>query len=277
MTTISVNIMGGLGNQMFQIATAYAYSKKYNGTLKIKKTKTYSDNRPSYWNSVLSQFSQFLIDDLDITKLNHWCERGATEYTEIPKPLFPGVYLVGYFQSEKYFSDENIKKEIKELFSPQEESLTYIKSKYNNILEVKDRVIVVHARRTDYLKNHHNIMFHGPLNVDYYKEAIKKIYKIVENPIFLLSSDDSTYWSTIFNDIPEFNISNTVILTDENEINTLTLLQQFHYFIIANSTFSWWATWLSSEPRKIIAPSKWFGPWGPQNYKDIYCSNWEII
>jgi hypothetical protein len=277
MATISVNIMGGLGNQMFQLATAYAYSKKYNGILKVNRKKLGGDTRPLYWDSVLKRFTRYLVDNLNVNELNKWHERASTEYIEISPPPNPGVYLDGYFQSEKYFGDENTKKEIKELFSPQEESLAYIKSKFNHLLENKERVIVIHARRTDYLTNQEIIMFHGPLTVYYYKEAIKRMCKIVENPIFLLSSDDSTYWSTIFNDIPEFNNSNTIILTDENEVDTLTLLQQFHYFVIANSTFSWWATWLAEESRKVIAPSKWFGPRGPSYYEDIYLSNWERI
>jgi hypothetical protein len=50
------------------------------------------------------------------------------------------------------------------------------------------------------------------------------------------------------------------------------------HFIIANSTFSWWASWLSisqSESDKIvICPDKWFGPSGSKDYQDIYCKNW---
>jgi hypothetical protein len=99
----------------------------------------------------------------------------------------------------------------------------------------------------------------------------------VKNPIFLLSSDDPTFWLSVISEVPELYNNFIYILNNENEINTLALLQQFHYFIIANSTFSWWASWLSSDVRDIIAPSKWFGPTGPQNYKDIYLSEWELI
>ena len=100
--------------------------------------------------------------------------------------------------------------------------------------------------------------------------------KTVENPIFLLASDDVQYWNDNAAQIPEFNKENMHILDGENEIDTLTLLQQFHYYIIANSTFSWWACWLS-DAKRTIAPAKWFGPWGIKNYQDIYCSNWEKI
>jgi hypothetical protein len=271
---VSVNIMGGLGNQMFQLATAYAYAKKYNGTLQVFRNKRFDDGRPIYWNSVLNKFTPYLVDSLP-NNLSVWSENGATEYSEIPALPENGMYLRGYLQSPKYFSDETTKKELKSLFEPTKESLSYVSEKFADLLANKNNVIVVHARRTDYLKNEHMILFHGPQPPTYYKNAIKNMCSGVTNPIFLLASDDPSYWSTILEEIPEFNEQNMYILNNENEINTLTLLQQFHYFIIANSTFSWWATWLSSEPRKVIAPSHWFGPTGPKNYKDIYCDDWQ--
>ena len=95
--------------------------------------------------------------------------------------------------------------------------------------------------------------------------------EIVSNPIFLLVSDESQYWNEI-----DFNKTEFFILNNEDEINTIGLIQQFKYFIIANSSYSWWGAWLS-DPKMVIAPSKWFGPIGPQNYKDIYIPSWILI
>jgi hypothetical protein len=271
---VSVNIMGGLGNQLFQVASAYAYSKKNNGKLQIVKYKKENDGRPLYWDSVLSKFDKYLVDSVPSTLL-HWREKGATEFCQIPQLPKQGLYLNGYLQSSHYFN--NFKDDIRELLKPSNEILEIINTKYAELMKNKDRVIVVHARRTDYCKNQHMINFHGPLPIDYYKNAIQQMCQTINNPIFLLVGDDYQFWVDMLDKIPEFNKENIYILETENEINTFALLQQFHYFIMSNSTYIWWSVWLAKDAKRVIAPSKWFGPIGPQNYKDIYESSWELM
>lgn len=272
---VSVNIIGGLGNQMFQLAGGYAYSKKYNGVLKILRNKRESDGRPLYWDSILSKFNKYLVDKLP-SELINWNETAATEYSIIPSLSPKGIFLNGYLQSPLYFGDEETQNEIKQLFKPTNDFFDIVYKKYKYLIDNKERIVVVHARRTDYLRDQDTINFHGPLTVEYYKESIKQVSRHISNPIFLLVSDDSSFWISILQDIPELNEFDMYILEGENEINTLILLQQFNYFIIANSTFSWWAAWLA-DAKIVYAPSKWFGPTGPKNYKDIYISNWNII
>jgi hypothetical protein len=268
--------MGGLGNQMFQLASAYAYSKKYNGNLKILKNKREEDGRSLYWDSLLSNFNKYIVDRIQID-LVQWNEKSPTEYSIIPPLTNKGIYLNGYLQSPKYFEDELTQNEIRNLFKPPKKYIDVVVNKYKSLIENKERIIVVHARRTDYLKNQQMIETHGPLTVEYYKESINKICQRVKNPFFLLISDDSSFWLSILNDISELVENEIYILNDENEVNTFILLQQFHNFIIANSTFSWWGAWMANEPKIVYAPSKWFGPAGPKNYTDIYISNWNLI
>jgi len=273
---VSVNIMGGLGNQLFQIATAYAYARKYDGQLLILRNKKQEDGRELYWNSVCSRINPYLRDTLP-NHLIQWNELSPCAYTDISPLTEHGIYINGYLQSSKYFYNDIIKNEIKDLFQPTIEVMEYINKRYINLINHKERVIVVHARRTDYLRNQDIINFHGPLTIDYYKNAIKKMSTIIKKPIFLLCSDDVKFWMDHFSDIPELTKNNIYILNNESDINIFGLLQQFHYYIIANSTFSWWAAWMAKEPKHIIAPSKWFGPSGPKNYQDIYEENWELI
>jgi hypothetical protein len=271
---VSVSIMGGLGNQMFQIASAYSYAKQQGATLQLLRKKKEEDGRNMYWDSTLFRFHHCLVDRLPGT-LPTWSEIHSTQYNRLP-PLQPaGLYMNGYFQSSKYFVDDATKQEIKQCMKPQPTLLLRLQQTYNFLFQQKENVVVIHARRTDYLKSQWNIDFHGPLSVDYYKDAIQEIGKYVENPTFVLCSDDPQYW---FETIPKIHQlqEHPIHILVEDEISTMALLQQFSYFVIANSSFSWWSAWLS-DAKKVICPKQWFGPRGPSNYEDIYESDWKRI
>ena len=145
-----------------------------------------------------------------------------------------------------------------------------MKTKYKYLCDNAERVIVIHARRTDYITFKD---VHGPLDVTYYKKAVESMLPRVEDPIFVLSSDDNSFWGEI-QEIEAIYDNYTII--NDTDINTFNLLQQFHNFIMSNSTFIWWVVWLSNS-KNVIAPSKWFGPAGPKNHEDIYVPSWEII
>jgi len=263
--------MGGLGNQFFQIATAYAYAKKEKAILQIKHI-TQNGNRPVYWDTLLTKIKPYLVDSLPST-LEHWYEPMATQYAEIGPLTSQGKYLNGYLQSSKYFVNDAIKQEIKDLFQPDASLLLAVQQKYQHLMENKDRVVIVHARRTDYLKA---ADCHGPLDGSYYKKALDSIIKTIPNPIFLLSSDDNSFWQEIKDDISAVYQQEHLILERETDINTFVLLQQFNNVIMSNSTFIWWTTWMA-DAKNVIAPAKWFGPTGPSFYEDIYEAHWVRI
>jgi hypothetical protein len=268
---VSVNIMGGLGNQMFQIAAAYAYSRIMGGKLQIQHILD-NGNRPLYWESLLQRIKPYLVQSLP-SSLELWTEKENNMYEDIgPLPL-QGKYLKGYMQTSKYFYSDTIKQEIKALFLPQESLFEDCKARYAYLLKNKDRVVVMHARRTDYLKA---AEFHGPLTGAYYAEAVQKMMERVINPIFLLCSDDQSFWNEICNDIPQVFEHEHVILDDDSDLRTFTLLQQCHHFIMANSTFIWWCVWMA-DAKNVFVPHKWFGPKGPKIYSDIFEPNWEFI
>ena len=267
MPIVSVNIMGGLGNQLFQIAAAYAYSKKENGKLQIEYKKE-NGNRSLYWNTLLKSIQPYLVASLPC--LEKWYENEATQYKEISKLTNSGKYLEGYYQSSKYFYNDEIKQDIKTLFQCNPFLLHHLQNTYSELFKNRDRIVVIHARRTDYIKYSH---VHGPLNGNYYKNAIQKILEVNKNPYFVLTSDDNTFWNEIKNDIIELYNYPYMIIENESDIHTFTLLQQFDYFIMSNSTFIWWCVWLS-KAKYVIAPSKWFGPYGPKYYDDIYEKEW---
>ncbi len=135
-------------------------------------------------------------------------------------------------------------------------------------------VVIVHARRGDYLASEWNKLVHGPLPGSYYQLGIETIKtEVTGKPLFVLISDDNSFWSSSELD---FLKDEDTLIFDENDIDTLYLMTQSRNFIIANSTFSWWGAYLSPA-LNVIAPSRWFGPRGPQDWQDIYETSWTII
>lgn len=261
----TLKVYGGLGNQLFQIATALTYCAEYNKELELFPCDT---NRMTYyWGTLLKHFASFVRHSLP-SNCPIYHEIGFS-YRSI-EPAESDLILNGYFQSSKYF---NGSKQLGELLSWPENIKERLIAKYGTRI-FDPNVVIVHARRGDYLANESNILIHGPLPVTYYQLAIEIIKnQLGTKPLFVLISDDNSFWSTAG---LEFIKQENTLVFDENEVDTLYLMTKSKNFIIANSTFSWWGAYLS-EAINVIAPSRWFGPRGPQDWQDIYEDSWTII
>jgi hypothetical protein len=262
---VSVSIKGGLGNQLFQMASGFAHARRHKAAFQVLRHKREPDRRPLYWNSVLGRWEHTLVDSLP--SLPNWCEPSSTEYVSLPSP---NVFLDAYLQTSKYF--QPYEAELRYLMRASKEALLFVRNKYADLLKNRDRIVVVHARRTDYCTPEWNRLFHGPLTTGYYKRALEHMSTLVKNPIFLLCSDDNMYWIEQLSQLPQLQ-TNPFVLLDETDVNTLALFQQFQHFVLANSTFSWWGAWLANA-KHVCAPNKWVGPACKQRYDDIYEPHW---
>jgi len=260
---VTVNVMGGLGNQLFQLAAAYSYAKREKGTLRILR-QTHNGSRPFYWDSICHTLQPHMVETLPST-LTSWHEPLPTMYTSIPPLPDSGIHLHGYFQTSAYHVD---KEEIRSLFASPSIEKVGMQEAYHTLLEQSHRVIVVHCRQTDYL-THRDI--HGPLTMDYYRRAIEQARSWVEDPLFLLCGDDQTFWAPLCAELPSTAYH---VLEEPSDVRTFLLLQQFRHVIMSNSTFIWWCVYLSSDQGHVIAPAKWFGPNGPHPFHDIYEPTW---
>ena len=108
---ISIIIQGGLGNQLFQIGTAYAYSIKNKKKLIFKYSNklynSYNLERKSFWNTLFSNKLNVLnINEFDNIKFLKYNEKKNYSYDEIPNDNNNNILLFGYFQSFKYLENE---------------------------------------------------------------------------------------------------------------------------------------------------------------------------
>lgn len=245
-----VVLIGGLGNQMFQIAAAYAYCKRQGLSLVIAPTTGGIPKRPEYWTTFLANCKRYIGSP---SPGSFWCEPSFS-YTEIPRGA---AALQGYFQSSRYFADSVA--DIRELFTPAKAIQTTVKSRYSHLLEKP--YVVMHVRRGDYFVNGNQ--HHGILTSAYYKRAMA----LFPESSFLVVSDDPTWCRA------QPWLSGTTVLEELDECVTLWLMTQFCEFILSNSSFSWWAAWLSAST-KVIVPATWFGPGGPTRWEDVYEADW---
>jgi hypothetical protein len=258
MNKVTIKLQGGIGNMLFQIATGYAYAKRFNKQFVFSKNKAVVIHQSvdSYSDNILSNIKLENIQDLSKYKTQN---ESAFHYVPIPD-FNENILFNGYFQSEKYFKDyEN---EIKDMFMSYDIKFNdYIK----NLLYNKN-TCSIHVRRGDYLKfpNHHPTQ-----SISYYMKAVKKMPK---DSIFLVFSDDIEWCK---NNFP--NISDKFIFIEGNkDYEDLYIMSHCNNNIICNSTFSWWGAWLNkNKNKKVIAPSKWFGvKYNNNDTKDLYCEDW---
>ena len=241
------NFTSRLGNQLFQLANAISYGKRYNEKVSI----------PNWGYSWFFAGDFSPTSDLDTRKLL-WSEPGFS-YTPIPKGA---TLLEGYYQSEKYFFDN--KKEILEMFSFKEEVIDRVYKDYKEILSNNRPKVSMHLRRGDYLNwpKHHPV-----LDVTYFSNS-KKIFP--DNSLFLVFSDDPEWCKT------NFPTGDYIFIEGQKDYEDLCLMSLCDHNCIANSTFSWWGAWLNKNPDKIVvSPENWFGPaYSHFNTGDLHCPGW---
>lgn len=234
-------IIGGLGNIMFQIFSIMGLARRDNVEFKIDLSKadytvtkqlTNSDNI-----TYLENF--FNIKDFIIEKVeNHIIikEENKRNFYNNIKNHNKNIVFNGYFQD--YYYLDFIKKDILKYLNFKENP-DY--TKYN-----LDNAFFIHHRRGDYVNN----SFHDIINENYYKEALKYFPK---DATIIICSNEKNYGLDFYPD-------RKVIFIDENEIDTLDIMRRTKYGgIVANSSFSWWGSYLNESSDKIITmPSRWF-------------------
>lgn len=251
-----VDVDGGLGNQLFQIAVGLAYAQNTNRDLFLISRP--ANIRGYYWDTLLPTFKPLLLTKPS-TDVSMYKEP-SFGYRQLPEDQEKDLYLHGYFQSSKYcLAVKELMKSV--LFFPPDVS-ERLESKYGKRI-FDENVVLVHARQGDYCSK---ADYHGPLNQDYYKNAKACVEKLIKDPFYVLISDDD-FWTS--NNV----FGSSSLIFEEDTINTLWFIMRCPHIIMANSTFSWWGTFLGTA-HHVWAPTKWFGPRGPTDYETIYESEW---
>jgi hypothetical protein len=260
MNYVISNLMGGIGNCLFQIATGYSASIRDNKEFFCNSKIPSNPHNPisTYLDNILRniKFSDKNIDE------THYNEKGFN-FTQIPS-VKNNLRLTGYFQSEKYFIEN--RDLILELFGIDKHTEVLLNEKYSHLFNSK--TCSIHVRRNDYVKLQE---YHTLLDVNYYIDAVNIIGNDCQYIIF---SDDIDWCKKNLT-----FIKNPYFVEGDLDYQNLYLMSFCDNNIIANSSFSWWGAWLNKNDSKIvISPKIWFGEKNKHLITDdLYCHNWVKI
>lgn len=257
---VSCELSTGIGKQLFQIATVLNYAKKH------KKCPVFKNKL----NDLVSDSLDVLSDDvMDKRIFKQHKERIENAYNEIPG--YNGdVILIGFFQAFQNVSKNTIKK-MQELIYSDEFYMYQAYGEYNKIKtffqsEEDDDYVAVHVRRNGNVER-------GQLDLQYYKAAHDIVTEFGKKKKYFVVFSDDIDWCK-----QNLHISENMYFVNIRHACVEFILMSFiKNNIIANSSYSWWATFISNYDDKIvIAPKQWYSK-RSDRWDDLYPPGWIII
>ncbi len=278
---LTCNLMGGLGNQIFQIFATISYAIKTRNQFKFTNATSLGSGsttvRNTYWNSFFSRLKHFTTNEFP--QLHIIREKDFT-FNELPM-INPSqdIMIQGYFQSYKYFEPNY---EIICRMIGLEQMKDELLKKLNYNLTFLNNVISLHFRLGDYKKLQ---LLHPIMKKEYYSRCLDFILKKYNkdekfNVMYFCEDDDLNEVQITISYLSE-KFPQLTFIRGENTLQDweqMLLMSCCHHNIIANSSFSWWSAYFNSWADKIVCyPSVWFGDIANINTKDLCPLNWTKI
>ena len=167
-------------------------------------------------------------------------------------------YVFGFFQSERNFSEiADIIKDEFEIITEQTQQNLQMQQQIAD-----SNAVCLHIRRGDYLDPKWKDL--NICNYEYYNKAINVMLRKVEKPVFYVfsNSHEDLEWIKgnyrFTNEVNDNPLEFVYVDLSNPDYEELRLMKSCKHFIISNSTFSWWAAYLSKNEHKIVlAPDRW--------------------
>lgn len=298
MNRIYVRMSGRLGNQLFRYAAARYIQETQGGSLYLDFSPVYKEAREKpeelgfenslkYFNIKEHQLGSATVLDLDkgnfVQKIKfvismmilrsggggsglfNWLNKrnsksglyitiGGPAYCAIQKSSAKDKFVYGRFEDVRYF--DKIRNQLLDEIQPVEAELIENKLLYD-VLKSDAETVCISIRRGDYISN---AEVEKKLNIcskEYFEKAVNCIKEKVKNPVFVVFSDD-VEWCR--NNIDFIGKNSCYFESGKDAVwEKLRMMYMCKHFIISNSTFSWWAQYLSrNEDKIVVSPKYWF-------------------
>ena len=263
MHDVIIRLQGGLGNQMFQYAAGLALAQR----LGVRLCADFADfSRDPLRDYALGGWRLHAPLTAGTRPVRRWRFRRQKQSADLYREpsycyddagwerLAVPVYLDGYFQSPRYFTD--IAALVRAAFQPAT-PLSTSSADFANTIHAETCPVAVHVRRGDYASNPHTAATHGLLDATYYNTALDIMDRLTAGAArYVVFSDDIDMALPLFAGRQVLAIRHSIPVLPHEDI---VLMQTCHHHIIANSSFSWWGAWLNPRPDAwVIAPRLWF-------------------
>jgi hypothetical protein len=278
---ITIRLNGGLGNQMFQFAAACALARRRSCAVRVDVIEFKRSRNRSYMLDRLNVPQEGLLQSHAYNRLRRFLgleqiyREPAFHFDASFHDLQPPITLVGYFQSERYFSE--ISHEMRRMYACKA-PLPPDVAAVAQAIERSPAPVAMHVRRGDYVDNPATARVHTSLGPHHYHQAVDILRgKLGHEPDVFLFSDDPQYVAQAF----PFVKNGFVVRGDpQRPWEDLALMSHCRHHIIANSSLSWWGAWLSrSDGQIVIAPRNWFTLAESEKrlVKDLYLPHWLVM
>lgn len=286
---IVARIDGGLGNQFFQVAFGMQLAQRH-GTELVLDLSAYA-NKPAH-GYLLDRF-QVTARPLHSNEMRRVPRRYRSPDAKGPAWFtFDGLkrvrekpfgfaqkyrdapddsYLVGYWQSERFFSD--VVAQVRQQFRLREPLSATSERLREKMLATPS--LALHVRRGDYVSNARAAAIYRNLSLEYYRQSVlTRLAERTAVEVYLFSNDIPWCRQHLALPCPVHFVEHTTSATAHED---LALMSAAESFVIANSTFSWWGAWLSQRTScHVIAPRHWFHP-GTLDDRYLACDGWQTM
>ncbi len=280
---IITQLLGGLGNQMFQYAIGRRLAHEHDLELKVD-VSVLQDHTPGRhavnrtydldvfslevpiatraerrwfnpqglpaWQKALCRVRRAIVGT------NAYHERSFRYDEALMKLALPPPYLSGLWQSYKYV--EPIRELLARDFSFRREPPA---NTAELTKELRDPLSVcLNVRRGDFLSVPRTASILGFVGLKYYKDAVAEISRRLDGRArFFVFSDDLEWCREDLRWLPNSPVFVDHEFAGPKFSHYLYLMKHASHFVIPNSTFGWWAAWLAANPEKVVvAPKRWF-------------------
>lgn len=266
---LRIQLVGGLGNQLFQYAAARAAALQLGCTLEVEVVIA-DQEVPG---QTPREFAlQWLVPPDGIVggvRSSRLVQRLMRTFPRaVPRGTFveagfpydprilairPGTTLIGYFQSWRYFADcaDLVRSELLQS-APRS---PWFDDTAAELADLGDWTSV-HIRRGDYTTPR-NGAFHGLLGAAYYRTAIAEVSRHLPLGPLVVFSDEPESALSILQDT-SLNVVLVQPPEDAHPMESIRLMAGASAIITANSSFSWWGAWLADPDVPVVCPNRWF-------------------